>query len=99
MAGQDRGDAKFGNTIAGSRWFTGEPELRRQRKIPVEVRWICPHDGCGGEMKLNGSVWPMSNPGYHHTCDKCGFTAAVHARYPRIEYEDEAEESAPIRRT
>jgi len=68
-------------------WFGGEPNIQQEPKRPVLSRWICPQDGCGGEMKFNGMTWPMNPPGYHHTCDKCGFTAALSGRhYPTIEY-------------
>ena len=67
----------FGSTIAGSRWFNREPEIERVVVEPVMEIWRCPMEGCGGEMKNNGFVWPSYPPGYHHTCDKCGFTAAI----------------------
>ncbi len=51
---------------------------------PVNLRWLCPIDNCGGEMKYAGWQWPVNPAGNHHTCDKCGFTAAVRGeRYPR----------------
>jgi hypothetical protein len=78
---------QFGRTISGSRWFTGKPSVTRTRVIPIQVTWNCPIDGCDGEMVENGMVWPTGDPGYHHTCNKCGFTAAVHERFPRFEYE------------
>lgn len=78
---------KFGNSCGGSRWFNAEPKLEERRMVPVQQRWMCPIDVCGGEMKFNGMTWPTGNPGYHHTCDKCGFTAAIHgAKYPRMAY-------------
>ena len=78
---------KFGNSCGGSRWFKGEPKIEEQRMIPVNQRWICPIDGCGGEMKFNGMTWPTGSPGYHHSCNKCEFTAAIHgAKYPRMTY-------------
>lgn len=77
-------------TVAGpSRWFNGEPNLTRERLVPVMVRWICPMDGCGGEMKPAGFTWPMSPPGNHHKCTGCGFMAALRGKcYPAIEYEE-----------
>ncbi len=80
----------FGRTIAGSRWFKGPvTTLVRKKMIPVEVRWMCPMDGCDGEMEDNGMRWPMNIMGYHHTCTKCGFTAALSGKsYPTVEYEE-----------
>jgi hypothetical protein len=75
---------QFGKTIANSRWFKGEPSTTRKRLIPYREIWNCPIDGCDGEMIATGEAWPFNPPGYHHRCSKCGFTAAVHARYPRI---------------
>ena len=54
-----------------SGWFKGEPEI-------AGGRWSCPAEGCAGHMVANGFVWPTFDPGYHHTCDACGFTAAIH---------------------
>jgi hypothetical protein len=35
-------------------------------------------------MAENGFVWPMMPPGYHHTCEKCGFQAVLSGkRFPR----------------
>jgi hypothetical protein len=79
---------RFGQPIAGSRWFNGEPNVTRDAMIPVRLRWLCPIESCGGEMIFNGMTWPTGDPGYHHTCNKCEFTAAVHGRrYPSIAYE------------
>lgn len=47
-------------------------------------KWLCPNRECAGEMKDSGWTWPTGDPGYHHTCSVCGFTAAIHgATYPR----------------
>jgi predicted RNA-binding Zn-ribbon protein involved in translation (DUF1610 family) len=65
----------FGRPIGNSRWFSAEPEVK-------DGRWICPLDG--GEMVYTGISW-LSNPsGHHHTCNKCGFTAAPRSgrRFP-----------------
>jgi len=78
---------KFGINCGGCRWFNTKPMIEEQRMVPIQQQWKCPIDGCGGEMKFNGMMWPTTNPGYHHTCDKCGFTAAIHdIKYPRIIY-------------
>lgn len=75
----------FGTTIAGSRWFDGDPDISRKRMVPVRERWRCPMEACDGEMRFNGSVWPTGRQGYHHTCNECGFTAAIRGKkYPRI---------------
>ena len=65
---------KFGDTIAGSRWFNGAPSVSVSGG---EVVWNCPSTGCNGHMRFNGSVWATGSPGYHHTCTNCGFTAAL----------------------
>ena len=76
---------KFGASCGGSRWFNAEPKIEERRMVPVQQRWICPIDGCGGEMNFNGMVWPTGDPGNHHTCNKCGFTAAIwNGKYPQI---------------
>lgn len=79
---------QFGSTIGsiggGSRWFNREPEVRRTEVKTYRETWMCPCDGCHGEMEFNGHTWPTGDPGYHHTCSNCEFTAAVHACYPRV---------------
>lgn len=49
-------------------------------------------DECDGEMKFNGKVWAATSTtpvGFHHTCEKCGFTAAVpNVRFPYVDYEE-----------
>jgi hypothetical protein len=74
----------FGSPIAGSRWFNQKPQITtKPLGKPVKFIWGCPLDGCDGQMIFNGSTWPTGDPGYHHTCDKCGLTAAIHSkRYP-----------------
>lgn len=72
-----------------SRWFLGKPNIVKTYKLWT-AKWICPIEGCFGEMIFNGAIWPMSPPGYHHTCDKCGFTAALSGRkYPGINKGDD----------
>ena len=47
-------------------------------------RWLCPNRECAGEMKDAGWMWPTFDPGHHHTCSECGFTAAIKGcTYPR----------------
>jgi hypothetical protein len=78
---------KFGAEISGSRWFNDTPDLVETPVTSVRVTWPCPVTGCGGEMKFNGETWLTSAPGYHHTCDRCGFTAALRwKKYPTVEY-------------
>ena len=69
-------------------WFVGTPEIAVRPVRPVRHVWRCPR--CvGGEMVYNGSWWPTGDPGYHHTCSKCGFTTAINGhRYPEIVYEE-----------
>jgi hypothetical protein len=69
-------------------WFSGEPEVVEKELVPYRRVWLCPEDDCDGEMKFNGFTWPTADPGYHHTCTKCGFTAAVHAKYPGVGYKE-----------
>ena len=70
-------------------WFRGEPKTSRTRLVPVMVRWLCPQEGCSGEMKYSGSSWPTGTPGYHHYCSVCGQGAAMGGKqYPLIEYEE-----------
>lgn len=77
---------QFGSDIGGSRWFHGEPMITKRQVTPVRASWLCPTE-CGGYMVFNGMTWPTGDPGYHHTCDQCGFTAAIHGhRYPEIQY-------------
>ena len=74
---------KFGNSCAGSRWFKGEPTVTERLVQTYEQLWMCPVTPCDGEMRYTGRYWPTGTPGYHHTCNKCGFTAAVSVVYPR----------------
>ena len=78
---------KFGSSCGGSRWFNADPKIEKRRMVPVQQRWMCPIGDCQGEMKYNGFMWATCDAGYHHTCDKCGFTAAIKgAKYPGIAY-------------
>ena len=84
---------EFGKQCANSRWFRGEPLLIERPVRTYEQRWMCPVKPCDGEMRYNGMMWPTADPGYHHTCSKCGFTAAITgAQYPRTRIEVEKEE-------
>lgn len=75
---------KFGPTISGSRWFNEDPEVEYQEIAVVREHWPCPNEGCEGEMEFTGRIWPMPDPGYHHKCSACDFTAAIRgAQYPR----------------
>ena len=75
---------KFGSNCAGSRWFNEEPKIEVTPVQAVMERWYCPIDGCDGQMKYTGMTWPTGDPGYHHKCDICDFTAAIQgAKYPR----------------
>jgi hypothetical protein len=63
-----------GSNIAGSRWFEGVPVLAVEGG---RVVWKCPTQNCGGDMLATGSMWMTGDPGYHHKCATCGFTAAI----------------------
>lgn len=66
------------------KWFNGTPDVKEVQLIPYQQHWNCPTE-CGGEMHFNGMTWPTGTPGYHHTCDKCGYTAAARGeKYPRV---------------
>jgi hypothetical protein len=70
-------------------WFKGEPTVREKVMVPVRQEWACPVEGCNGSMVFNGFTWPTGTPGYHHTCDKCEFTAAARGeRFPRTIYRE-----------
>ncbi len=66
---------KFGSRCGTSRWFEGTPEVV---VLDGFVVWRCP-TGCGGHMGYNGADWMTVPVGHHHTCDVCGFTAAIKA--------------------
>ncbi len=85
---EDDPHVKFGETIAGSRWFNAEPSLTQVEMVPVRQTWICPACDGTGEMISTGGAWLTNPPGYHHTCNKCGFTAALRGgkQYPSISY-------------
>lgn len=65
----------YGAPCAGSRWFAATPNV--EMDASRRVVWRCPIANCGGEMKFTGEVWPTGDPGRHHKCNKCGFTAAI----------------------
>lgn len=76
----------FGSPVGGSRWFSGEPVVKKTPGRPLRVTWQCPL--CSGEMRYNGLIWPTGDPGYHHTCTVCGFSAVIKGKqYPYMEYE------------
>lgn len=70
-------------------WYRGHQILVSKPVITIRTRWTCPIEGCGGEMFFNGAVWPMSDPGYHHSCNKCKFETAITGhKYPEVTFED-----------
>ena len=77
----------IGTPSGESRWFSRAPNIAEQPMVPIQERWLCPVEGCEGEMVYNGLTWPTASPGYHHTCTQCRFTAAVRGvHYPKISY-------------
>lgn len=73
-------------------WYFDPPDLRKVPLRAIRVHWLCPQTGCDGKMIANGYTWPTPDPGYHHMCSVCKFTAVIHGRrYPAIEYEEEHE--------
>jgi len=43
----------------------------------------CPMEDCeGGIMEDTGICWPTGTLGYHHKCNCCGITFAVHKEAP-----------------
>lgn len=65
-------------------WYSGEVKTRDDGQ-PVTRHWMCPEEGCEGEMKSTGTMWPTGSPGYHHRCTVCGVGYAIHnQRFPRI---------------
>lgn len=68
-------------------WFNGEKDITEESVVPIRQRWMCPENGCDGEMIYNGTMWPMSPLGYHHICSKCGIGLAISGEhYPSIKY-------------
>lgn len=65
----------FGSTNVKSRWFNQAPTV--EWSADRRVVWKCPTKDCFGEMVQTGMVWPTGDPGYHHQCNLCGFTAAI----------------------
>lgn len=75
---------RLGNAVE---WFIGEIKPVEQPMVAMMLHWPCPKDGCSGEMKYNGTTWPMGNPGYHHICTVCGAGFACHGgTFPRIHH-------------
>lgn len=70
-------------------WFFAEPALESKPMRPVRVGWLCPTEGCAGEMVATGVNWPMNSVGYHHKCTVCNNILAIQGKtFPRIEYAD-----------
>jgi hypothetical protein len=68
-----------------SEWFLGEPHIAQVLMVPVQERWLCPKEGCDGEMKFTGERWCTNPYGNHHKCAKCEYTAALRGEtFPRI---------------
>jgi hypothetical protein len=59
-------------------WHNGEVVTKRVEVKTFHEVWICPQDGCDGEMQYNGYSWSCYPEGHHHTCTKCGFTSVPH---------------------
>lgn len=72
--------------------WIGEPELlaleQRRPVRPVRVVLLCQREACDGDYRPTGVSWPMSPPGHHHKCIKCGdVVAPTRGRvYPRIDW-------------
>ncbi len=66
-------------------WYNNEPNIEKTPVVPVSEKWLCAQKNCDGAMVYNGTSWPTGTPGYHHTCDECGYTTVLRGkRYPRI---------------
>ena len=72
-------------TPFGNSYVADEPMLKRVEMRTFEEHWVCPVEGCGGDMVYAKYVQPLGErPAYHHKCDKCGHVAAVILKqYPR----------------
>lgn len=80
---------KIGTPVGVSEWFNDEPKIARKEVRTFIERWMCPQENCEGEMRDAGFSWSTNPPGYHHTCNKCGYTAAMSGkRYPRTIHEE-----------
>lgn len=64
-----------GENIGSSRWFYGAPTVVINEA--GQMTWICPVEGCGGEMEDTGEIWMSGDPGFHHQCNSCSFKAAI----------------------
>jgi len=63
-----------------------EPRIARAPVQPIRERWLCPVEGCAGEMKMSGFSKTIVRRSAHR-CDQCGNVAYAKHSYPRIVYE------------
>lgn len=70
-----------------SEYFHGEPDIKRVPVTTVRATWICPKEGCGGEMIATGLYQATNPPAFVHVCNKCHTHLLLDGkRFPSIEY-------------
>jgi hypothetical protein len=60
--------------------------FRDEPVTPVWRHWLCPKDGCDGEMKSTGHGLTTLSTSWQHRCTKCQHEALAGANYPRVAY-------------
>jgi hypothetical protein len=50
----------------------------------VYRHWLCPKDGCDGEMVGTGHGMSTNRTHWQHRCDKCGYEEWATRSYPDI---------------
>lgn len=77
-------------------WGEQEPTFIKTELVPVKIELQCPK--CKeGTMDFNGAGWPGEPPAFHHTCTKCGYTAALPgAQFPTIGHQPKHSEAITV---
>ena len=65
---------------------------RRTRVVTYRTERLCQQIGCIGTVTVTGRAFTQLQASFEHLCGTCGKTTWLDAKYPKIEYQDEAEE-------
>lgn len=63
-----------------------ELKFRDEPVTPVYRHWLCPQDGCDGEMLGTGHGFATNRTSWEHKCGKCAHEQWAEDHYPKITY-------------
>lgn len=62
----------------------GDKKFRDEPVVPVFRHWLCPCEGCEGEMISTGYGLSTATTEWQHRCNKCSHKAWARHSYPTV---------------